>query len=215
MPPIKYFPYPDKIFFCSDLHLSHKNIIVYSSRPFDNIDHMNEMLIKNWNETVPTDGIVFFLGDFCFGSSQKDFISKFWPRLNGHIYFLFGNHDKAIKKHFREDPPPNVTFLGDYYEFRPDFEAEMIVLSHYMIVNFNKAQHGAYMLFGHSHGSMNDFIEKNMNDARVLDVGVDSLAKTFAKKESRNVETKDYRPISYVELVEYMKPKAGFKVDHH
>ena len=52
---------PDKVFFTSDLHIGHKNIIEYSHRPFSNIEEMNETLIDNWNKTVPEDGIVFDL----------------------------------------------------------------------------------------------------------------------------------------------------------
>lgn len=40
----------ERIWFVSDLHLAHKNIIKYCSRPFDNVNQMNEILIQNWNK---------------------------------------------------------------------------------------------------------------------------------------------------------------------
>ena len=53
----------DKIFFTSDTHFFHNNIIKYTNRPFKNVNEMNEELIKRWNSVVPKDGIVFHLGD--------------------------------------------------------------------------------------------------------------------------------------------------------
>lgn len=55
---------PDKTFFISDTHWSHSNIIYYCSRPFRDKYEMDEVLINNWNEVVPEDGVVFHLGGF-------------------------------------------------------------------------------------------------------------------------------------------------------
>ena len=40
------------IYFSADQHFSHANIIKYCKRPFNNAQHMNETLIKNWNSVV-------------------------------------------------------------------------------------------------------------------------------------------------------------------
>jgi calcineurin-like phosphoesterase family protein len=81
-----------KIWFTSDTHFGHESVIGFSERPFKSITHMNEELIKRWNERVAPNDIVFFLGDFCFKSSSVKAI-HFIERLNGNITFIQGNHD--------------------------------------------------------------------------------------------------------------------------
>ena len=80
------------IYFISDTHFDHKNIIKYCNRPFENIEHMNTTLINNWNEIVNTEDIIYHLGDFALGS--KELIFDIVNRLNGNIYLIRGNHDK-------------------------------------------------------------------------------------------------------------------------
>ena len=38
--------------FISDLHFSHKNIIRYDDRPFNDTDEMDRAMVELWNETV-------------------------------------------------------------------------------------------------------------------------------------------------------------------
>ena len=52
---------PEKIFFTSDLHFFHRNIMQFCQRPFNNLVEMNEALINNWNNTVDNDSIVLKL----------------------------------------------------------------------------------------------------------------------------------------------------------
>ncbi|MCF1193194.1 metallophosphoesterase, partial [Mangrovimonas sp. AS39] len=80
-----------EVWFTSDLHLGHKNILVYEkeARPFETVEEMNETLISNWNNTVRTSDIVFCLGDFAFGRSNVDLAA----RLNGRKRLVMGNHD--------------------------------------------------------------------------------------------------------------------------
>ena len=41
-----------KVYFTSDTHFYHSNIIGFCKRPFKNVEDMNETLIENWNRVV-------------------------------------------------------------------------------------------------------------------------------------------------------------------
>ena len=60
-----------RVFFTSDTHFNHTNIIRFCNRPFKDVTHMNETIIANWNSVVGPDDIIFHLGDFCLGGSAE------------------------------------------------------------------------------------------------------------------------------------------------
>jgi len=80
-----------RVFFTADCHFGHSNIIEYTNRPFKNVNHMNEEIIKRWNEQVNQEDLVYHLGDFCFKGDK--IALDFEKRLNGNIVHIGGNHD--------------------------------------------------------------------------------------------------------------------------
>lgn len=50
---------------------------------------MNEVIIKNWNEVVKKDDIVYFLGDFSFCSREQ--VKELVAKLNGRKIMVAGN----------------------------------------------------------------------------------------------------------------------------
>lgn len=82
----------------SDTHFWHANIIHYCGRPFKEVTEMNEILIKNWNETVAPNEVVYHLGDFALAARAVETIV---PRLNGRINLILGNHDFPHPAHAR------------------------------------------------------------------------------------------------------------------
>ena len=69
----KQFAWEDgsNIFFTSDSHFGHENIIRFCKRPFNSVREMNEELIHRWNSKVRPNDIVFHLGDFCWGGLKS------------------------------------------------------------------------------------------------------------------------------------------------
>lgn len=82
-----------EIFFISDTHFGHANIIKFANRPFDNLKQMDEALLSNWNETVGVGDLVYHLGDVYFDEGHKVF-----HRVHGTVELILGNHDKALEK---------------------------------------------------------------------------------------------------------------------
>ena len=82
------------IWFTSDTHFGHARIIELCNRPFKDVSHMNEMIIKWWNELVAPDDTVYHLGDVALGPIM-DSLSCI-SRLNGEIVLVEGNHDRPF-----------------------------------------------------------------------------------------------------------------------
>ena len=50
-------------YYISDLHLFHSHVIKFDERPFNNIEEMNETILKNWNNKITNGDTVYILGD--------------------------------------------------------------------------------------------------------------------------------------------------------
>lgn len=81
------------IWFTSDIHFGHQNILEYTDRPFLNIDTHDAGIIEKYNSKVQQGDLCYFLGDIFFGCSTekaRDYIS----RMRGTKVLIKGNHDK-------------------------------------------------------------------------------------------------------------------------
>jgi calcineurin-like phosphoesterase family protein len=91
------------IFVISDTHFDHANILTFKRkdgsplREFKDVNHMNEMLIQNWNSVVRPQDKVYHLGDL---TMHKQLPEAILNRLNGHKRLVRGNHDVAPTKDY-------------------------------------------------------------------------------------------------------------------
>ena len=175
----------NKIFFTSDHHFGHRNIIKFSNRPFKDVDEMNAELIKRWNEKVSVNDEVYHLGDF--GLTTKEALATILDQLNGKIYLVSGNHEAAAIQN-RE----KFVWIKDYYELKvKDSDCHngvrRIMLFHYAMRIWKGDFRETWHLYGHSHGTLRDKEHK-----LAFDVGVDCH---------------DYYPISYDEVKAIMRMK--------
>jgi calcineurin-like phosphoesterase family protein len=53
---------------------------------------MDHVLIKNWNYTVSSKNLIYYLGDFRYGADAGT-AEQYRRRLRGEIVFIRGNHD--------------------------------------------------------------------------------------------------------------------------
>lgn len=81
------------VFFTSDHHFGHKQIIAFESRPFAEAGEMDEAMIERWNAVVSEGDTVFHLGDFSFLNLERT--QAIVRRLNGHKLLILGNHDRG------------------------------------------------------------------------------------------------------------------------
>jgi calcineurin-like phosphoesterase family protein len=82
-----------RVFFISDHHFGHKNIIDFESRPFASVDEMNATMIASWNSVVQKEDLVFHLGDFSYYNREKT--KEIVAGLNGYKHLIMGNHDRG------------------------------------------------------------------------------------------------------------------------
>lgn len=80
------------IWFTSDQHFGHRNIIKYSGRPYSDTIEMDLALIQNYNRVVAKDDIVYHLGDLSLDTNN---LKTIIPQLKGHKILLPGNHDQC------------------------------------------------------------------------------------------------------------------------
>lgn len=86
------------IWFSSDLHFSHQNIIKFEPKSrgwFDNVDEMNEHIIDTWNTHVQPEDTVYVLGDVALGPIQESMQNV--ASLNGTKHLISGNHCRTWK----------------------------------------------------------------------------------------------------------------------
>jgi calcineurin-like phosphoesterase family protein len=158
----------DKVFFTSDTHFYHTNIIKYCDRPFKDSDEMNKVLVENWNRVVPKDGIVFHLGDVSLNGTNS--LHDLLFSLNGDIHLIKGNHERdALRKGKIRERWATVSDILEI--FIPDDEVtynnQHLVLCHYPMITWNASHRGSWQLFGHVHGKLTGHHKCQ------LDVGVD------------------------------------------
>ena len=135
-----------KVYFTSDTHFNHANIIGFCNRPFKSVEEMNEKLIENWNNVVGADDIVFHLGDFCLGGSAE--WTKVLDRLNGKIYLIQGNHDM---KNLRQGDTNRFELIT--MQMHIEVGKQKIYLNHCPFLCYGGAYRDTWQLFGHVHTS--------------------------------------------------------------
>ncbi|MFW6855297.1 hypothetical protein ACODYM_28820 [Burkholderia gladioli] len=155
------------IFFTSDTHFGHRKALDF--RAFPSVDDMDRYLIDNWNAVVQPGDTVYHLGDLSF--HKLDRTIEIVRQLRGQKHWIAGNHDKKLAKaRGLSDLFVQVTPLHEIKVADPDAAGgkQRIVLCHFPMLTWNAAHHGAWMLHGHSHGTL-----RHPHVMRLMDVGVD------------------------------------------
>ena len=184
-----FFQNGDNIFFTSDTHFYHENIINFCNRPFENVNEMNEKLIIEWNNIVPKDGLVFHLGDFAWGGYEK--WKNVIEQLNGNIILIEGNHDRKNMTTKTKELFNSVT-----QQLYVKIENRQVYMNHYPFLcyagTYRNKEDMVYALNGHIHyGPLN----KKGKDNERMNI-------TFPTQYDVGVDMNNFKPITWKELNE-------------
>lgn len=179
------------IYFTSDHHFGHENIIEYCDRSFTNVEQMDSTMIQLWNALVGDEDTVYHLGDFTLGGPED--AEYYFSQLNGHIMALANHwhHDRRwlpgpsetiqqgeVTTVFTPMGPSNyrsksghpVTLIAPLVIIQftfPNKSEVPIVLCHYPFLIWDRQHYGSIHVHGHCHGKL-----KPMHP-HAVDVGVD------------------------------------------
>jgi len=203
-----------KVYFTSDTHFNHANIIKYCNRPFyyeeDFVgegelanrpwknpvikyrreEWMNKTLINNWNSIVSPDDIVYHLGDFGFLNSEE--YAEYLNKLNGHVVLFKGNHDDQNKVKTYLDKA--MMYFGGKVVFAQHHPPEEIPICDFVIC-------------GHIHNNWKFKINKQNLNIPIINVGVDvnqyaPISTNSLLKQYREIKGKYCRLNKYGEFKE-------------
>ncbi|WP_373245558.1 hydrolase [Lacrimispora indolis] len=153
------------IYYTSDLHFGHRNVLKFDNRPFKDVDEMDRILIENWNNCVLDNDTVYILGDFCYKSDRA--AKWYLQQLKGHKILIIGNHDwltlqdPEAMKYFEDSRPMMHVTDGD----------KQICLCHFPIAEWNGFSHGSWHIHGHIHNRKSETYEFMRNRERALNAG--------------------------------------------
>lgn len=177
------------LWFSSDFHLFHENIIKYGERPFSNVTEMNEFIIEQHNKFVKPEDHHYNLGDVTMLRDNQGRGLEILKRMNGHKRLIMGNHDhyhvKHYMKHFEKVMAMNR--IGDLW---------------FMHVPCHPSNLGSCRGLIHGHIHQNPSPSPHV---QVRDYGTGGKKKRIIPYINISVEATNYRPLSLEEI--------GVKVD--
>lgn len=134
------------LYYISDTHFGHKNIVRMCERPYSSVEEMNEALFANWNNRVKGKDKVYIMGDMFYRADVR-LVEDILTRLKGRKILILGNHDGSWMS--KLDRPER------YFEsIQPFFEGSIgnrgMTLCHYLLLTY-KHQKKQFMIHGHIH----------------------------------------------------------------
>ena len=180
------------IWFTSDWHLDHVNIMKYCNRPFEKIEDMNQTIFSNFFDIIHRGDTVYFLGDLSFGQRHLSYFFLMLRDRGITVHFIIGNHDKDLIKFTKEKnffATFSTTIQHLIFLLNIEIENQSVTLCHYPMLTFNKSHYGAWQLYGHHH---NNTYYKNIPP------------EIMGKKMNIGVDVNNFKPVSWNQVKAYM-----------
>lgn len=196
------------IFFSSDFHFGHKNIVKGVSewepkdhcRDFNTVEEMDNLLLENINKIIKKEDILYFLGDFAFGNNKIEKCRYYRDRINcSTIHMIRGNHDSHSWKNRQKDEGIKQELSKIFTSCQDSLSIyignKLYILNHYCQVTWEEQNRESYHVHGHSHGNL-----KPIEGLKHMDIGID---------------TNNYQPYSTKEVNLILSKVNRVKLDHH
>lgn len=181
------------LWFTSDWHLYHKNIIKYCNRPFESLEEMAKIIITNYNSVVQPKDVVYFLGDIAFCNQET--LCSIIKKLNGKKHIIIGNHD-----HIGEQVRPYFNSIERLETIKGLYNS--YILCHYPLVSWDRCNYGTIMIHGHQHNKQE--YNERMKQEHILryDCGVDA---------------NNYYPVNEKQIIDFFGQEVlnSPRFDHH
>ncbi len=201
------------IYFTSDEHYWHSNVIRYCGRPHKEAQEMNEDMILKHNAIVRPDDKVYRLGDFSLAFRA---VENYAARLMGEKYLVPGNHDFCHSYHKKSRTPENrEKWIQKYKDHGFIVIPEQTTLDVPGLATFNLCHHpyaGPYELEG---GGDKYARWRPVDDGRILLCGhVHEKWQTRRSPKGTlminvGVDVHGFKPVSIDEIAEIIKRENG------
>ena len=159
-----------QIWLSSDLHFGHDREFLWKPRRFISIQEHDEIIIKNWNNTVNPDDDVYLLGDLMLNNNEYGL--ECLKQLNGKLHLIRGNHDTDKRWELYSTLPNIVEKLG--WAAALKYRKYHFYLSHFPTMTSNLEKESLHQctlnLYGHTHQTSNFYEDRPY----MYHVGLDS-----------------------------------------
>jgi calcineurin-like phosphoesterase family protein len=167
----------------SDLHFGHQNIMKFCpqgrARFNNDLGYMNEQMVKEWNDCVDHDDLVYILGDVAFLPADK--ATAYMRRLNGRKVLVEGNHDRKLLN----DPSFRREFVEVHKYLDINYDGTKCVMFHYPIAEWDQMHRGSVHFHGHLHGGAS-----GLENYRARDMGMDATGYIVVEMERAIADAK-------------------------
>lgn len=185
------------IYYTSDLHLGHANIIKYENRPFKTVEEMDKVIISNWNSRVNPKDTVYILGDFSFHNVEDT--ERILRRLHGRKHLIVGNHDLfATKQKFNKSLFASISEIKVIKD-----DDKNIVLCHYPMQCWYNRHNGFLHFYGHIHSNPIEYDFENS-----YNVGMD--VQGFIPRTANEIIVKKVNPSNEIDKYPHIINATAF-----
>lgn len=191
------------VWFTSDNHFFHGNVIRLSQRPFSSLSEMHAHFIQEWNKRVKPTEKVYVLGDFSF--ANVNMTKRILDSLLGYKILIKGNHDmaahKCIAAGFQEVHENVFERIGN----------ERVLLSHFPyhpMTRYHKNKDGSVICDDASMVGDRRYLHKRIvddGDHWLLHGHVHNTYKQSGRQINVGVDVWDYKPVGHEKILAMME----------